>query len=545
MLTLAHSPSLTSRQHTSLLLALPLLLVASLAPACGGGDAESGVTFDTSADAAGLDTPGFPDDTAGGDPDVPGKPDGARRDVTPPEDVPAPPEDVSTPPEDAPAPPEDATAIVCEAGERVCVDTDAAASHTWVACNATGTGWGAAQPCAEEQVCLQGVCLAPQCTPGEIVCAAAAVLVCAEDGLSWDETACEDGFLCFAGACVECVNADQCDPGETCGEDGLCTPEAVTVRPPNPPIGTEGEAYTYAFEAEGGLPPYAWSAEGDVPPGLAMAEDGVLEGVPTTAGTYAFTVVAEDGLGTQGTAGTTVTIEAQVQGVHITTSSPLPEAEEGEPYQVQLEAAGGTPPYAWLINMGALPAGLSMDSNGLVAGTPNQAVGDFPFRVRVFDNGDEPTWDQRELTLRVRIAPLVIVGEQEYNLLVTKVIVLPLLTFIPNVPILPYDTQLQARGGLRPYHWTEQLIPDWLTWLIQRSGIPDGLVLEDNGQLHGNVSSTEEVIEITIPFTEITLRGFFFLGQVADSQDPAATQTALFLIPTLPIGAKADGDAAR
>jgi hypothetical protein len=519
-------PSRPSHPSLSLLVTALLGALLSLAPACGGDDSQGGLTFDTGTDTFGPDAPGLPDeDAAGGEADVAGKPD-----ATPP-DVPTTAADVR--PEDVSDVP-----VICAPGERVCLATGAIASRAWVACNADGTAWGREQPCSAGEVCLQGVCLTPQCAPGQIVCAEAAVLVCAADGLSWEETACEDEFVCFAGACVECVNADQCEPGEVCGDDGRCAPEAVTVRPPSPPIGMVGEAYAYAFEARGGLPPYVWSAEGTVPTGLTVAEDGVLEGVPSAAGTYAFTVVAEDGLGTEGTAAAAVTIEPRVEGVRITTSSPLPEAEEGEAYQVQLRAAGGTPPYAWLINVGQLPAGLRMDATGLISGTPDMAVGDFPFRVRVFDNGDVPTWDQRELTLRVRIAPLEIIGNQEYNLLVTKVIVLPLLTFIPNLPLLPYDTQLQAKGGLRPYHWTEQEIPSWLNFLIPRSGIPQGLTLEEGGRLRGNVSSTEEVIEITIPFTQITLRGFFFVGEVADSQSPAARKTALFLIPTLPIGAK-------
>lgn len=533
---------MTALFRRSLLLIALLSLLAVLATACSGDDAGDGTTPDGSGatDTIGPDAPGLPDEDTAEGPDGFVKPDTALPPgdaATPEGDVPGPADDTGAPGPDVP-PPADVTEVVCAPGERICVETDAIASRVWVACNAEGNGWGEQHPCGEEQVCLQGVCLDPQCEPGQIVCAEAAVLVCAEDGLAWEETACEEGFLCFAGACVECVSAEQCEPGETCGEDGLCAPEDVVVRQPQPPIGMEGEPYAYAFVAEGGLPPYTWTAEGDVPPGLAVTADGRLEGTPTAEGPYGFTVAAEDANGSTGEAGVTVTIEPAVEGVHITTSSPLPEAEEGEPYQLQIEAAGGTPPYAWLINSGALPAGLRMEATGLIAGTPDMAVGDFPFRVRVFDNSDVPTWDQRELLLRVKIAPLEIIGEQEYNLLVTKVIILPLLTFIPGVPVLPYDTQLQAKGGLRPYHWTEQPIPDFLSFLIPTSGIPEGLVLEESGQLHGNVSSTEEVVEITIPFTEIVLRGFFFLGQVADSQDPAWTQTALFLIPTLPIGAK-------
>jgi len=136
----------------------------------------------------------------------------------------------------------------------------------------------------------------------------------------------------------------------------------------------------------------------------------------------------------------------------------------------------------------------------------------------------------------VEIAPLEIIGDQEYDLFVTKVIILPLLTFIPDVPLLPYETQLEAKGGLRPYHWTEEPLPSYLSWLITTSGLPEGLTLADDGTLSGNVGSTDAVIDVGVPFTDISLQGFFFIGKVEDSQDPAESKTGLFLIPTLPIG---------
>lgn len=423
--------------------------------------------------------------------------------------------------------------LSCEPGDRRCTED----GDAWESCLEDGTGWSEPTACEDGSACVEGVCLAQQCEPGEVVCDETSLLTCDEDGLGWTRTDCEEGQVCFAGQCLECVNADQCDEGETC-DDGVCAPEPVHILPAAPPLGTVGETYTYAFGAEGGLEPYAWSiVNGAAPSGLSLSSEGVLGGQPDQTGDFSFTLQVEDEHGSTDTADVTVTVEAYVEGVRITSTSPLPNATEGEPYAFQLEVAGGTSPYAWMINSGELPYGLSMDATGGIAGTPDQAVGDFVFNVRVFDNSpDAPTWDQKEFMLTVEIAPLEIVGEQEYDLLVTKVIVLPLLTFIPDVPLLPYDTQLEARGGLRPYHWAEQPIPDYLSWLIPRGGLPEGLSLAEDGTLSGNVSSTEEVITIDVPFTQISLKGFFFIGRVEDSQDPAESKQALFLIPTLPIG---------
>jgi hypothetical protein len=62
------------------------------------------------------------------------------------------------------------------------------------------------------------------------------------------------------------------------------------------PSATVGAAYSYAFGAIDGVPPYGWSLSpgGMLPEGLALASNGVLSGVPTSAGTGAFFVAVND-----------------------------------------------------------------------------------------------------------------------------------------------------------------------------------------------------------------------------------------------------------
>ena len=428
--------------------------------------------------------------------------------------------------------------LVCEPRARDCVALEDDAPGYRV-CGDDGTAWGEPVACPSDTGCVEGVCLALSCAPGELACAEAALLVCDESGLSWTAAPCAEGEICFAGACIECVNDAQCGEGERCGGQGVCEPAPVRIVPPAPPIGLVSEDYAYDFAAEGGLAPYVWTVvTGDLPPGLGLAEAGTLSGIPLGEGSFAFTLRVEDAHGSTDETPVTVTIEPFVEGVRIATTSPLPNAEEGEPYEVRLEAAGGIAPYAWMVNAGAFPDGLGMDATGRIAGVPQMVVGDFSFTIRVFDNSPEPTWDQKDFLLRVEIAPLEIIGDQEFDLLLTKVILLPTLTFIEGIGLIPYATQLQAKGGLRPYHWLELPLPDWATWLIPRSGIPDGLTLQEDGELSGNVSSSEDVVTITIPFTQIELKGFFFVAEVRDSQEPPADRWALFLIPTIVIGGR-------
>ncbi|MGN6591930.1 MAG: putative Ig domain-containing protein [Terriglobales bacterium] len=62
----------------------------------------------------------------------------------------------------------------------------------------------------------------------------------------------------------------------------------------------------------------------------------------------------------------------------LTTHLPPPQA--GQRYEVQLEATGGQPPYAWKILRGALPEGLHFDPDGRITGQP---ATDEPFSLLV------------------------------------------------------------------------------------------------------------------------------------------------------------------
>lgn len=62
----------------------------------------------------------------------------------------------------------------------------------------------------------------------------------------------------------------------------------------------------------------------------------------------------------------------------------LAPAELGKHYQENLQAEGGTEPYQWHLRSGHLPAGITLNRNGVLAGTPRTA-GDFTFVVEVKD----------------------------------------------------------------------------------------------------------------------------------------------------------------
>lgn len=71
-----------------------------------------------------------------------------------------------------------------------------------------------------------------------------------------------------------------------------------------------------------------------------------------------------------------------ISEVVISTASPLPDAQRGQPYTQALVATGGTGSFAWALTGGALPAGLSLSAAGVISGTPTSA-GVFSFTAQV------------------------------------------------------------------------------------------------------------------------------------------------------------------
>jgi len=81
---------------------------------------------------------------------------------------------------------------------------------------------------------------------------------------------------------------------------------------------------------------------------------------------------------------TSITILSSTQALPNVTTAALPLGIIGSAYSQKLAAASGTPPYTWLLTSGALPAGLSLASDGTISGTP-VATGTSNFLVQLTD----------------------------------------------------------------------------------------------------------------------------------------------------------------
>jgi hypothetical protein len=131
--------------------------------------------------------------------------------------------------------------------------------------------------------------------------------------------------------------------------------------------------------------------DGRTPSGTKLFDfagsSGLINGVPTTAGTYTFTVQVKDE--TRATDTETFTIEILPAAAPTITTETLSSGTVGEFYCCgNLFASGGVQPYTWSVVEGALPPGLELPKGeNTISGTPTTA-GTFTFTVRVTDDLD-------------------------------------------------------------------------------------------------------------------------------------------------------------
>jgi len=145
-----------------------------------------------------------------------------------------------------------------------------------------------------------------------------------------------------------------------------CT--TISVSPASLPGGTVGDAYSQTVSA---TPAGAYNysvTSGAMPPGLSLnAATGAITGMPTTTGSFSFTVSATVGA-CVGSQNYTVTIACST--ISFTTSSPLPAGSAGVAYSQMLNVtpAGS---YTFSLVAGSLPGGLTLNQGtGLISGTP-------------------------------------------------------------------------------------------------------------------------------------------------------------------------------
>lgn len=279
----------------------------------------------------------------------------------------------------------------------------------------------------------------------------------------------------------------------------------ITVSPATLPAPTVGVAYSQTFVASEGHPAtftYAVSS-GVLPAGLSLnVTAGTLSGTPTQAGAFSFTITATDGGGFTGSRAYSGTTNP---GIVILPAATLSNAAVGAAYSHVFTASGGTPGYTYTL-IGALPAGLSLSSAGVLSGTPT-AVGSFNFTVRATDSSSGTG------------APFT--GNQSYTLTVSA----PTITLAPSSLSAAtggqaYSQAVSATGGSGSY-----------TYSLSSGALPPGIALSSGGTVSGTPTTAGSYI-----FTITATDSLFFTG--SQSYSFTVNAPAITITPaTLPAAA--------
>jgi hypothetical protein len=236
----------------------------------------------------------------------------------------------------------------------------------------------------------------------------------------------------------------------------LLIADPLTIDTTTLPSSIINTPYTQPLLASGGSAPYTWSlTTGQLPPGITLATNGSLAGTPTATGTSTFTAKATD----SGTPPQTATLRLSITVITALTITTATTANGtiNQTYTASLAALGGTPPYAWIVSTGALPAGLSLDAAGSILGTPT-TPGDFLFTLQASDNN--PTLPQS--------------ASRAYSITILAPLTITTTVLSPTLIGVIYTHGLDAIGGTAPY-----------TWSISSGTLPPGLSLAPDGTLSG------------------------------------------------------------
>ncbi len=85
-----------------------------------------------------------------------------------------------------------------------------------------------------------------------------------------------------------------------------------------------------------------------------------------------------------------------------------------ESYSVALEAKGGTEPYAWSVINGSLPPGLTLNSAGVLDGTPSE-VGVYSFTAQVSDDSDPAQFATNQFSIVITLPPPILILTNSAN----------------------------------------------------------------------------------------------------------------------------------
>lgn len=239
--------------------------------------------------------------------------------------------------------------------------------------------------------------------------------------------------------------------GGGAGPAGSGSPSTVAMITPDVPPATTGVAYGTRFQASFPHGPGTFHVvSGQLPPGLKLdVATGDLTGYPRQTGLFRFEIAARDGVDLALPPGRDATFAEDrrsfvlpvARGVPNILPQTVPAAQYRAAYSYPIDVAGGTAPYTFTVVGGALPAGLSVGTDGVIGSFPTQAQDDpYDFDVVVTDaNG---LTDSAALSVRVVVKPLLILTSNPIQQAAKD--------FPYSLPI-----ELASTGGGAPFTWSQ------------------------------------------------------------------------------------------
>jgi hypothetical protein len=248
----------------------------------------------------------------------------------------------------------------------------------------------------------------------------------------------------------------------------------VITTPNTLPSATAVANYIITLTATGGTPPYTWSlgcssclSSGKVssqhnatlppprsllPSGMSLSPSGVLSGTPSQTGTFTFDVQVADS-GSQFALKTfTLTVNSPPA---ITSATVLQSGTVGNAYSTTLTVSGGTAPYQWTVQAGALPPGINLSPGGTLSGVPTEP-GTYNFSGTVMD-----VWGAASTA--------------NFTITITPGLAITTLSPLPSGSAgVPYSLQFGVSGGKAPY-----------VWQVLSGALPTGLTFDSTGLLSG------------------------------------------------------------
>jgi hypothetical protein len=188
----------------------------------------------------------------------------------------------------------------------------------------------------------------------------------------------------------------------SCPATNACT--AVGGYPTTNGVGNTAAVDPMAFTQTGSG---TWGQANSIalPSTIADSEDAEMNGVSCVEAGYC-TAVGSVLLPSGPDAGTYIPLAATSVATLAASTTSLPATGVGAKYSQQLVAAGGAGQYSWSVTSGALPAGLSLSSAGVISGTPS-AGGAQTFTATVTDPGPPSQTATEQLTISVARAARV------------------------------------------------------------------------------------------------------------------------------------------